>query len=672
MKPGDVFTLSISLIFAMLMLSLVVLTGWAGQISLGQLAIAAIGAAVGRVVGLPGQGLLRVPSAVGWPRRDGDRGRPRHARPADPGPVPRGHHLAFALATGTYFLNREFFPWLVPDPNRVLRPAGDLRQVRPRVAAHLLLRVPGVRWPSPIASVAKLQRSRTGRVLVANRDNTRAAQSYGIEPGAGPAHRLRPLGLHRRHGRRPLRVRVQGPVDHHRHARVQRAAAGHRRHRRARIGAGCPPRRRVPGRGPVLQPHPDPGGQVLRHGRRAAGGAAGAPGGLGGLLYDTRDRLLRRLATAKRHRRAQPAGRRPRRRGRHRRRSSEPREVSGALGRPAALVRDLEVSYGRTQVLFGVDFHVERGEMVALLGTNGAGKSTLLSAIAGLARPARAARSLFDGERHHRATTPPTTVASGHRPHARRQGRVPHAHRRGEPPAGRVAASPRTPSTWQRATEEVLEHFPVLRERWDQQAGNLSGGEQQMLTLGQALICRPRLLMIDELSLGLAPIIVEQLLGIVRAIHANGHHRRARRAVGERGHHAGRAGRVPREGRGPLRRSHRRSARPARDPAGRVPRRAPARPSRRRGQAGVQRTSALRGARASTAATSTALAARAAGALDRLRWRAGRRRRRPRRARRPGRRDDRAQRSRARPPSSTSSRGSSRPPPARCCWRART
>jgi len=74
----------------------------------------------------------------------------------------------------------------------------------------------------------------------------------------------------------------------------------------------------------------------------------------------------------------------------------------------------------------------------------------------------------------------------------------------------------------ERATEQVLEYFPILRTRWDEKAGNMSGGEQQMLTLGQAFIAKPKLLMIDELSLGLAPVIVEQLLEIVRAIHANG------------------------------------------------------------------------------------------------------------------------------------------------------
>src|SRR5688500_5202404 len=78
------------------------------------------------------------------------------------------------------------------------------------------------------------------------------------------------------------------------------------------------------------------------------------------------------------------------------------------------------------------------------------------------------------------------------------------------------------PQHLQQATKQVLDYFPILEKRWNQKAGNLSGGEQQMLTLGQAFIARPRLLMIDELSLGLAPAIVEQLLGIVRASHDNG------------------------------------------------------------------------------------------------------------------------------------------------------
>ena len=121
------------------------------------------------------------------------------------------------------------------------------------------------------------------------------------------------------------------------------------------------------------------------------------------------------------------------------------------------------------------------------------------------------------------------------------------------------------------AMTSVLRLLPGAAERWDQKAGNLSGGEQQMLTLGQALICKPKLLMIDELSLGLAPVIVEQLLGIVREIHAKGttvvlveQSVNVAITLAERADLHG-------EGRGALRRPHRRSARASRHPARRVP-----------------------------------------------------------------------------------------------------
>ncbi|MBV8692620.1 MAG: ATP-binding cassette domain-containing protein [Actinobacteria bacterium] len=182
-------------------------------------------------------------------------------------------------------------------------------------------------------------------------------------------------------------------------------------------------------------------------------------------------------------------------------------------------VNDLDVSYGKTQVLFGVDFHVEEGEIVALLGTNGAGKSTLLSAISGLLEPGRG-RISFEG-RDITKWDANKTVAGGIVYMPGGKGVFPTLtvdenlslagwlfRREQEYLAGAMA--------------QVMEYFPILRERGPQKAGNLSGGEQQMLTLAQAFIARPRLLMIDELSLGLAPVIVEQLLDIVRAIHANG------------------------------------------------------------------------------------------------------------------------------------------------------
>ena len=183
------------------------------------------------------------------------------------------------------------------------------------------------------------------------------------------------------------------------------------------------------------------------------------------------------------------------------------------------LVKDLDVGYDTVQVLFNVDFEVDEGDIIALLGTNGAGKSTLLKAISGLL-PASAGAVIFDGV--DMTYAPPQEVA------ARGVVQVPGG--KGVFPTLSVEENLRIAGWLYRkesaylkeATEQVLEYFPVLRDRWDQPAGNLSGGEQQMLTLGQAFITKPRLLMIDELSLGLAPIIVDQLLGIVKAIRDRG------------------------------------------------------------------------------------------------------------------------------------------------------
>jgi branched-chain amino acid transport system ATP-binding protein len=202
-------------------------------------------------------------------------------------------------------------------------------------------------------------------------------------------------------------------------------------------------------------------------------------------------------------------------------RRSGPAATNGDPGAENFLVcRGVDVAYDRVQVLFGVDLEVEEGEIIALLGTNGAGKSTLLKAISGLVDP-MAGSIHFDG----RDITHADAVQTA------RMGII-------QVPGGRAVFPTLTIadhfkcSTWlyagddpgevQARVEEVLGQFPRLRERWDQMAGNLSGGEQQQLGLGMAFVAKPRLLIIDELSLGLAPTIVEQLLGIVRAIHDGG------------------------------------------------------------------------------------------------------------------------------------------------------
>ena len=182
-------------------------------------------------------------------------------------------------------------------------------------------------------------------------------------------------------------------------------------------------------------------------------------------------------------------------------------------------VSGLDVGYDQTQVLFEVDLEVEEGEILALLGTNGAGKSTLLKAISGLAPPSRG-RVVFDGKDITRAD--PGEVA--------RAGIAQVPGGRGIFPSLTVAENLRI-AGWlyrkdgdylKKATERVVGYFPILERRWETAAGSLSGGEQQMLSLSQAFIAKPRLLMIDELSLGLAPTIVDRLLDIVRAIHESG------------------------------------------------------------------------------------------------------------------------------------------------------
>ena len=180
-------------------------------------------------------------------------------------------------------------------------------------------------------------------------------------------------------------------------------------------------------------------------------------------------------------------------------------------------VSDLAVAYGAVTVLDGIDFSVGAGEVVALLGTNGAGKSTLLRAISGIL-PARRGTIRLDGQdltRAHasrrvarglvqmpggRATFPGLTVEENLRLGACR---LPSRHR-----GTRI--------------DEALDRFPILRDRRGQLAGTLSGGQQQMLALARALMSRPRVLMIDELSLGLAPTIVAELLDAVAALRDEG------------------------------------------------------------------------------------------------------------------------------------------------------
>lgn len=189
-------------------------------------------------------------------------------------------------------------------------------------------------------------------------------------------------------------------------------------------------------------------------------------------------------------------------------------------GRAKLLVcRDVEAAYEGTQVLFGVDLDVEEGEILALLGTNGAGKSTLLRAIAGVHHASNGA-ILVDGR--------DVTHEPGYANAARGVVLMPGG--RATFPTLTVRENLRSAAWLYRSDEQavarrlgqVLQLLPVLSERLSEAAGNLSGGEQQMVGLAQAFLMRPRLLMIDELSLGLAPSLIEKLLEALRAIHEQG------------------------------------------------------------------------------------------------------------------------------------------------------
>ena len=183
------------------------------------------------------------------------------------------------------------------------------------------------------------------------------------------------------------------------------------------------------------------------------------------------------------------------------------------------LVRDLEVFYGHLQVLFGVSLEIDEGEIVALLGTNGAGKSTLLKAISGIAEADRGA-VIFDGRDVTHA--PPSEIA--------RRGIIQMPGGAGVFGSLTVEENLRAGAWTQRnaageveaSLRRVHELFPVLSKRLDTPAADLSGGQQQMLALAMSFLCRPRLLMIDELSMGLAPVVVEQLLPILREMAEQG------------------------------------------------------------------------------------------------------------------------------------------------------
>lgn len=181
-------------------------------------------------------------------------------------------------------------------------------------------------------------------------------------------------------------------------------------------------------------------------------------------------------------------------------------------------VEGVEAVYGKIQALWGVTFDVNAGEIVAIVGANGAGKTTLLKTLSGLLRP-RAGTIVLEGDRLDRRTTV-EIVERGivHVPEGRKL--FPDMTVLDNLLLGAFARTAR-PRLAERL-ESVFEVFPRLRERRRQLAGTLSGGEQQMVAIGRGLMAGPRLLMLDEPSLGLAPILVEEMFAVVERINAAG------------------------------------------------------------------------------------------------------------------------------------------------------
>src|SRR5881392_3826274 len=175
---------------------------------------------------------------------------------------------------------------------------------------------------------------------------------------------------------------------------------------------------------------------------------------------------------------------------------------------------NLQAQYEWTTVLHGLAFAVEAGGITTILGANGAGKTTTLRAVCGMVRATGDVR--FDGQRiDGRATEDIVRLGIAHVP----EGRGTFVQLSVEENLRLGAYARREPGALARDLARIYDHFPVLGERRRQIAGSLSGGEQQMLAVGRALMLRPRLLLLDEPSLGLAPLVVREIFRIVRAIN---------------------------------------------------------------------------------------------------------------------------------------------------------
>ena len=181
-------------------------------------------------------------------------------------------------------------------------------------------------------------------------------------------------------------------------------------------------------------------------------------------------------------------------------------------------VRDLKVAYGGINAVKGIDLHVHRGELVALIGANGAGKSSTLKAIAGLLTPAGGEIQFLDHQTNQLPAYELVRLGLGLVPEGRgvfKRMTILENLQMG-------AFLKKDPKAVAKKLEEVFSYFPRLKERLSQLAGTLSGGEQQMVAMGRAMMAEPKLLLLDEPSMGLSPIMVETIFDVVKTLAASG------------------------------------------------------------------------------------------------------------------------------------------------------
>jgi ABC-type branched-subunit amino acid transport system ATPase component/ABC-type branched-subunit amino acid transport system permease subunit len=534
LSDGNINLAAAVFIFGIIAVSLVILTGWSGEISLGQMAFVGIGSAVAGGLNVHfGWDLTLTTLAAGLV------GAGASVVIGLPALRIRGLFLAvstmaFALATSSYLLNRKYFGYL-PDnlTQRVERlPLLGKTDISSETAFYYVCAGALV---VTLWAVRGLQRSRTGRILIAARENPRAAQAFGVDLTRAKLTAFALSGF--------FASFAGGLFAVHQRAVGQGVFAPAESVRALTMvvvgGLGS-----VPGAllGAVFLKSTEWFNTIVPQQYRFlftfAGSGVGliavlwfVPGGLGAVMYRIRDRYLRAVADRRgilvpsmvadagtvaaastRHterRRFSIAGRR--------RREPVP-SPDGSTPRLLG-IEGVDVAYGQVQVLFDVSLDVREGEIIALLGTNGAGKSTVLRAASGLVEPSRG-RIVLDGV--------DITGMAPHKIAALGMIQVPGG--RGIFPSLTVAENLRAAGWMYRkdkayvaqATGEVLALFPILGEKLGDEAASMSGGQQQMLTLGMAFIAKPRVLMIDELSLGLAPVIVEQLLGVVRELRNRG------------------------------------------------------------------------------------------------------------------------------------------------------